>query len=252
MIKRNDKYKVHLSFSNLLLCFLILLFTVQTNAQNQYQLQWKKEVPLFSAGLLFGGTGTLLKSKKAPLTEAQIAQLDRNNVWKFERFVTHNWNTRAIKASDVFLYGSHVLPLTIYAHPQARTEWKEVAVMGAEMYLINAGLTTLVKELFQRKRPFLYNENAPIHKKMERDATSSFFSGHTSVTAANSFFTAYMLTSYTKNDRYDPLIWISGASIPAITAALRVRAGKHFPTDVAVGYIVGALSGILVPMLHKR
>lgn len=237
---------------NIVFLFFFLFSFAQIQAQNTYHLDWKKEVPLFTTAVTFGGVGTLMKAKKKTLTEAQIAALDRNNVWKFERFASYNWNTQAIKQSDVFLFGSHAIPLAVFAHPQARKDWKAVTVMGAEAYLLNASLTALVKEIFQRKRPFLYNENAPLYKKQKADATSSFFSGHTSVVATNSFFTAYMLTNYTTNNKYDPVIWATAATIPAITAALRVRAGKHFPTDVAVGYLVGALSGILIPMLHKR
>lgn len=36
-----------------------------------------------------------------------------------------------------------------------------------------------------------------------------------------------------------------------VTAVLRVKALKHFPTDTAVGLGVGAISGILVPEFHK-
>jgi membrane-associated phospholipid phosphatase len=35
------------------------------------------------------------------------------------------------------------------------------------------------------------------------------------------------------------------------TAILRVRAGKHFWTDVLVGYGVGASIGLAVPLMHK-
>jgi len=51
------------------------------------------------------------------------------------------------------------------------------------------------------------------------------------------------------NSDFDPVIWTTAALIPAITGYLRVKGGKHFPTDVVVGYVVGALVGILVPRL---
>ena len=40
--------------------------------------------------------------------------------------------------------------------------------------------------------------------------------------------------------------------IPAITGYLRVKAGKHYPTDTIAGYLLGATAGILIPQLHKK
>ena len=45
--------------------------------------------------------------------------------------------------------------------------------------------------------------------------------------------------------------WGTAATIPIITGYLRTEAGKHFYTDVAGGYIIGAAIGLGVPMLHK-
>ncbi|MBN8679589.1 MAG: hypothetical protein J0M29_15270 [Chitinophagales bacterium] len=41
------------------------------------------------------------------------------------------------------------------------------------------------------------------------------------------------------------------SAIPAITGFLRMRAGQHFFTDVAVGYSIGATIGYLIPVLHR-
>jgi len=51
--------------------------------------------------------------------------------------------------------------------------------------------------------------------------------------------------------RWKPIVWTAAATIPAITGYLRVRGGRHFPTDVIGGYIVGAAVGCLVPHLHR-
>ena len=44
----------------------------------------------------------------------------------------------------------------------------------------------------------------------------------------------------------------AGAALaPATVGFLRVKGGKHFPTDVLTGLVVGAATGYLVPRLHK-
>ncbi len=47
--------------------------------------------------------------------------------------------------------------------------------------------------------------------------------------------------------------WLYGAAlIPPVTVGyLRIKAMRHFPTDVITGLAVGAAVGILVPHLHK-
>src|SRR5690606_23419102 len=132
-----------------------------------------------------------------------------------------------------------------------RNEAGKITLIYTETLLINAALTNLTKELVKRKRPYNYNPNAPLSKKQERDATSSFFSGHTSFTASSSFFLAKVYADTNPNSKYKPLVWTGAATLPLTSAILRVAAGKHFPTDVLVGYVIGAATGILIPHIHK-
>ena len=127
-------------------------------------------------------------------------------------------------------------------------------ILGFAMYLetaiVNYGITELVKVLAKRTRPYAYNKQLDNGIKIKRDTRKSFFSGHTSHVAASSFFTAKVLSDMHPGDS-QAFYWITAATIPAVTAYLRVKGGKHFPTDVLIGYAVGALVGILVPGLHK-
>jgi membrane-associated phospholipid phosphatase len=38
---------------------------------------------------------------------------------------------------------------------------------------------------------------------------------------------------------------------PAVVGYNRLRAGRHFRSDVIVGFLVGGTSGIMVPELHR-
>ena len=49
------------------------------------------------------------------------------------------------------------------------------------------------------------------------------------------------------------MILYTVASIPpAFVAAYRMKAGKHFRTDVIAGFVVGGAMGIMIPDLHRR
>lgn len=222
------------------------------SAQNIYRLSYGVDVTLASTGLATFVPAYFIKKNKPLLTEVQIASLNRDDVWKVDRFATRYWNPHAATASDILMISSLTLPSTLLVSQQVRKEAGVVVVMYAETWLLTAGITSLTKELTRRKRPFVYSPQAPIQKKLEPDATSSFFSGHTSFSAASSFFLAKIYADLYPASKWKPYMWAGAAVLPLATGALRVVAGKHYLTDVLIGYLTGAAIGTLTPHLHKN
>ena len=113
------------------------------------------------------------------------------------------------------------------------------------------GIINTLKATTNRLRPFTYNPDVPLARKLNRDARFSFASGHVSGTASVSWFTAKVINDLYPNSKWRPAVWAGAVAIPGTVAWLRYRAGKHFPTDVAAGFAIGAAMGWLVPTLHK-
>ena len=128
----------------------------------------------------------------------------------------------------------------------------DISLIYGETLFFTVGLTIITKNTAHRIRPLVYNSNFSLEDKMTKNARFSFFSGHASVVAASSFFTAKVFSDYHPDSKWKPWVWGAAITFPAITGYLRVRAGKHFPTDVMTGYAVGALVGYFVPHIHKR
>lgn len=224
-----------------------------------YQLDAKKEAWVTGVALPMSCASFVLGKNMKPLTPEDISLLDANDINKLDRFTVNNFNKKVIKRSDITMnsvialgFASNFIVPVIYSSSDAYG--KQVGTLGViwlETNLVNFALTELAKTTIKRNRPFLYGDQAPDDLRFTKDARKSFFSGHTSFTAANSFYMASLYTSYQKGNPWNPLIW-GVASLPPLLAAIqRVRAGKHFPTDVAVGYLVGAACGILIPKLHE-
>ena len=103
----------------------------------------------------------------------------------------------------------------------------------------NFGLTRLAKAVFNRNRPVLYTEEA-IGAQGSVTTHRSMYSGHTST--AFTLATSYVLSMTHKKGlgRFWPLITAAGLG------AMRVAAGKHFPTDVLVGMVMGSGTALVI------
>jgi membrane-associated phospholipid phosphatase len=132
-----------------------------------------------------------------------------------------------------------------------KKDFKILSVMAIEVLLIQAGLNAVVKGLTQRIRPYVYHPESPLDKKTSRGAKFSFYSGHTSTTAAMSFYTAKVFSDYLQDGFTKSLIWTAAVIYPALAGYLRVNSANHFPTDVIIGYSVGAMIGYFIPQLHS-
>jgi membrane-associated phospholipid phosphatase len=124
------------------------------------------------------------------------------------------------------------------------------AVVMLEALALSSGVNQLVKTATHRPRPLLYGLEPGDPALNEADNYRSFYSGHTS--SAFAVGVAYARTYALRHPGSDAHWAVYGGAVLAGAAvgALRVAAGKHFPTDVLVGAAVGTAIGLLAPALH--
>lgn len=233
-----------------LIAFL-LLNVITANAQKDiYNITLKQELGYLGAGVTLSALGSYFVSNSDPATLEEINALDPTRLWGIDRGAINNNSANAKKLSDVILYSSLSIPLFVYVSRKCRMQGTAVGFMAIEALLITNGLTSISKGVFKRYRPLNYNPDVDLDTKLGGSSRRSFFSGHASTTAALSFFTAKVLTDLYPDLKHEYLVWTVAATIPATISYLRYKAGKHFLTDVFVGYAVGASIGYLIPALH--
>jgi membrane-associated phospholipid phosphatase len=112
---------------------------------------------------------------------------------------------------------------------------------------VNGALVTAAKYLVQRPLPRTYAGDPGLVNSP--GGYRSFYSGHASTAAA-----ALGVVAMTLRYRYDQKVWpwFVAGGIEALIGFERVRAGRHFPSDVLVGALAGTAVGIAVPALHHR
>lgn len=236
--------------------FLLLSFyysfnyTLAQGENRPFKLNSTKEAVIIGMGTIAGISALAILLNKDPLTPEELNALNPLDVNRFDRtaigtFVNDGYG-------DVILRTSHFLPLTFLAYNETRKDFGDLILMYGEVMLINLSINGIVKGLTERVRPYVYDEQSPIEEKKTIDARLSFYSGHTSITASTTFFTAKVFSEYLSNSTAKILIWSAAALVPAITGFSRIHTHWHFPTDVIVGYVVGAAIGYIIPLIHKN
>lgn len=238
---------------NSLLIFIILFLTNGNIAQSPYELKPKKEITLIGSGLLTLGTAKYLNGKMNPLTEMEIMDLQLKGISNWEEWTTMQGSEKSNTVSDVLLYSSQIFPAVLtLADKKMRKDYLKIGTLYSEVFLVNVGLTALVKNSVRRARPFVYDPEESLEKQMTKSARTSFYSGHTSGTAAMCFMTASIYEDYHPDSKWKPVVWAGAVTIPAVAGIMRMRAGKHFPSDVITGYVMGAAVGYFLPKIHLR
>lgn len=231
-----------------LLCCCSLL----SAAQSPYQISWKREAAWVGGSGVGLGVSHLLHARNEPFTSIEVGKLQLSKIPRFDRFATRQYSLPAKKASDILMLSAMATPALLLLDKNIRRDAPTAVLLVTEALLLDAALTNLCKELVRRPRPFNYNPDVPLSLKMERDARQSFFSGHTSISAAATFATARIWSDYHPGSAWKPVVWISAVALPATVGFMRVKAGKHYLSDVVTGFVVGGACGLLVPRLHRR
>ena len=241
----------------LLLSLLLLPFGViaqSSGGNGPYRLSLRQELLLGGIGAGTMGLGFHLQNQldaDRPLLR-DLSTTDYGDINGFDRLGTNLRNERARLWSDQTRNAGILLSGLLIFSREARQDAPKLALLYTEAMLLTSGATNLTKALVSRSRPYVYAPDWDPERPLTSGDRASFVSGHTSLAATGSFFFATVFKDYYPDSKLKPYVWGVAATIPAVTGYLRVRAAKHFPSDVIAGYALGAGIGYLIPTLHKK
>lgn len=161
------------------------------------------------------------------------------------------------KISDYGEIGIFLLPSLLIIDKNIRRDWLNILLMYVEGHTITFSMynySPMGPTFVNRYRPFVYYaEISPEDRMNNNNSRNSFFSGHVGSCAYSTFFMAKVYSDYHPElgaKKY--LLYLAASVPPLIIAYARVKSLAHFPSDVAVGFALGAIIGIVVPELHKN
>jgi len=244
-----------------LFLYIFLLFSSNTKGQ-LFESEVYNVNPWIDGAITLGAFGMntwglAIADRKGELDSLEISQLDANNINAFDRSATRQDASKMYDAwdmSDIGMRGSFFLPALLLLDKEIRQDWAPVLMLYLQAEGINGSLWSWGASIhIDRIRPLVYNPDVSMAEKPNVRNKNSFFSGHTSSSAAASFFVAKVYTDYHPELGNKKFIFFGLAILPpAFTGFYRYKGMKHFPTDVLTGMVVGAATGILVPHFHKH
>jgi membrane-associated phospholipid phosphatase len=198
------------------------------------------------------GFGQYLNGNNTPLTVNDIDQLSAEDVNCFDRNALRKYSRNAARLSDILLAATLALPVSLFISENVRNDFSTVGSMCAENLLLVNLFSLITRGSVRRIRPYVYNPNAPLEEKLSKGAAHSFYSGHTTNAFASAVFFSVVYSDYFPDSRWKTQVWIGSLGAASLVGYLRYRAGRHFPSDIITGVLVGSVIGFVVPYLHRQ
>ena len=234
-----------------LLLAIYLCVPISLNAQSPYQCSWEKDSYILGAGAVTAASGLYFYQSVSSPTISEINQLSSENINWFDRSATSHYSESASTVSDV-LYGvATAAPFLLFTNETMRNDWRTITLMYVETWSFIGGTALLSKGLVERYRPYVYNPDVPLDKKLTSDAKMSFFSNHTTAAFASAVFLSTVYSDYNPNSKWKPYVLAGSLFMASIVGYLRYESGEHFPTDILVGAFVGSAIGYVIPWMHR-
>ncbi len=219
----------------------------QTDGAPVVDTSWLGDGAVIASGLTIVALARLLPDPHGPLWQHQLLHEDD--------IVKDNFSSSAAHLSDVLVTTSLLTPLALQLSQGWNGETAKRGLVYGETVLLTLALNDAVKRMIGRPRPYMYSSNGDIRVYANRaggDGYLSFYSGHAATAFASAISGAYLYSQSTNDVRARTAVWAGGLLMAGAAANLRIRAGKHFYSDVVAGALVGGATGFLVPWLHLR
>ncbi|HMH83820.1 MAG TPA: phosphatase PAP2 family protein [Gemmatimonadales bacterium] len=222
---------------------LLAVAAPAARAQTHYRVAWWDAAAIATAGVL----AVIPQAADLPHGPPPCAPCDPASLPGLDRAALHTFSGSAGTVSTALLAGVVGFAGLASLDGASGVQRRGHAVVFAHALAWTVATADWLKVLAHRSRPVLYTAAAPAVAS-QTDNRRSFPSEHASVAFAAA--TAYVVMARREQlphrTRNAVLLYAGALGV----AALRVAAGRHFPTDVAGGAALGSSVGWLAATLH--
>ena len=217
-----------------------------------YKLKPACDIPItaIGAGWSLYAFSKIYSKDKSPVEK--ILSLDKNNIPSFDRKGADVYHPKADETGDMIFYSSMPLPVLLMLDRKIRKDAFKIYFLYLESMAITGFIYTGSVYFNDRYRPYAYNSKVPMEERTRGGAKNSFFGGHTALVGTSTFFIAKVFNDYHPDSKVKWIPFTIAGLATGTTALMRYRGGQHFISDLVIGTVVGTLTGILVPHVHKN
>lgn len=219
--------------------------------QSPYKLNLPVDAAIVIPATIFSIYAFPVIYSKPNIDSAVVANLNKDDIPVFDRWAVRS-SDKATEQSDILFYASMPYPFVLLADRAIRKDALKVGALYWEAMAITGVLYTGGNYVIDRYRPETYDVTKEFGSRQSGNEKNSFFGGHPALVATSTFFTASIYDAYHPTSKFKWVLYGVATAATATTIYLRHRGGKHFPSDLLVGTIVGVGSGMLVPRLHRN
>ncbi|MAN59146.1 MAG: phosphoesterase PA-phosphatase [Flavobacteriaceae bacterium] len=223
-------------------------------SNSPYELDWLRDGIWTGVGLAGSAGGLVLIQNKDDMTMEEFNNLDEDDIPAIDRWAAGNNSENASKLSDIPFAASFALPFLTLLDGKINDHTGQLIILYLEAFSTTATMYSMTVGLVDRSRPYVYDDSGEtgIGRRMSNNGQRSFYAGHVAASATGTFLAAKIYSDFNPDAKGKFWVWAGAAAIPAAVSYYRIEAGQHFLTDVSLGYVLGAATGILVPELHKK
>lgn len=239
-----------------ILCLIMLTWAGQAAAQTRPW--WDLSTDRFRVDARIDLPVTMGALTLRQLVSVLDLELDEGHDWAWfpgDESVRGNFSTRSARRSDWLAISGLGLPPAALAAEGINRRLMAHTLLYTEALSVSLAVNIIAKRTVRRRRPYTYNPDPAIQVYREGqgdDAYYSFFSGHASTAFVSAVAGSYLYSQATDDITARSVVWGVEMALASATSRLRVKAGKHYWSDVLTGALVGAATGFLVPYAHQR
>jgi len=260
---------LYIVISALLILILIVSQKNYWSDNKAITLNFKREITicLVCVGLSYASI-ELQKEKASNHSKFEIGSLDQTNIEEInsiDRVIAGRWDIVAKDNGKLFKnIAIYLIPLSLLFFTGSIKRRLALFFIFSQGYVLTEALTGLAKGLVDRYRPFAYITHTEIEKLsikakekflediVDYDIQNSFFSGDASITAFGFMFFAISYSLFYKHSKLKTVIWTIAIVGTVLGCYFRSLSGKHFPTDVLLGGMVGTIIAYGIVKIHKN